>query len=333
MDHQESDDSKKSKLCSIPKITIFIAIVSAIIFVIYDTLSQQCTMIEAEKDRIFRIQCSQSGTTTNFTCSIPGDDKNPWEAEIINGKEVCTRSSSCVQVVLNGFLSWIKDNTLVGSLLFIIIYITATLLFIPGSLLTIGAGIAFGAAFNATIGIVIGSLCVWIGANIGADLSFLVGKFLFRDWVAEQVKKVKILSAIDAAIDKQGLKTVLLLRLSPVIPFNLFNYLMGATKIKFTDYIIGSLVGMLPGTIAYVFIGAAIGGAASSGNLDECEPDTLIQNIILVVGLIATFAAVFMISHFAKKELNTFLKAGKEEILEKERTMSSEEVKVEVTNV
>lgn len=317
----ETEEKKKSR---IPQIAVLIIILCFVGYVVYDIITKQCVITEPEAERNFRITCAQ-GNTTVFTCTTA---ETAWTATTVDGVDVCQQPSSCVNANIDLFLTWIQENTLLGALAFIMIYIVATVLFIPGSILTIGAGVAFASSFNVGIGVLVGSLCVWIGANSGAALAFLLGRYLFRDWVAEKVKNVQTLSAIDKAINKQGFKTVLLLRLSPIIPFSLFNYMMSATSVKFPAYVAGSLLGMLPGTVAYVFIGAAVGGAASSNDTESCNPDKTLETILLVVGLIATFAAVVMISKFAKKEVDGFLDGAEEE----EKT-SVNKVHVEVEEV
>ena len=102
--------------------------------------------------------------------------------------------------------------------------------------------------------VLIGSLAVWIGASLGSIVAMLLGRFVFKEWVRKQAEKYPLISAIDKAIENEGLKLILLLRLCPAIPFNMLNYLMGGTAIKLSHYAIGSF-GMVPATIVFVFIG------------------------------------------------------------------------------
>ena len=138
-------------------------------------------------------------------------------------------------------------------------YIIATVAFIPGTILTLGAGWAFQQAYEVTwIAVLVGSLSVWIGAEIGSCVAFLLGKFVLRDLSERLASKYKVGKAIDYAIRQEGLKVVLMLRLCPLVPFNAFNYAIGITAVKFWDFAIGG-VGMIPATVLYVFVGTTLG--------------------------------------------------------------------------
>merc|ERR1712232_120722 len=130
-------------------------------------------------------------------------------------------------------------------------------------------GYIFANAFGLGWGVVIGSASVFLGASSGAAASFLLAKYVLRDWVAEALtKKYTIFEALDTAFQENGLRIMTLLRLSPIIPFNAINYIAGITAISFLHYVL-AFVGMLPGTILYVFLGASAGSiadAATSGS-------------------------------------------------------------------
>jgi len=191
-------------------------------------------------------------------------------------------------------LEWIRDLGWVGAIIFIGIYIVATIAFLPGSILTLGAGVIFG--------VVQGSILVFFGATIGATGAFLVGRYLARGWVSEKIAGNEKFKAIDAAVGEEGLKIVTLLRLSPVFPFNLLNYGMGVTSVSLKDYFIGS-VGMIPGTIMYVYIGSLAGSLATIGSSSQPTDET-VQWIIRIVGFIATVAVTVYVTKIAQKALN-----------------------------
>ena len=128
------------------------------------------------------------------------------------------------QTILFHALTWVDSLGSVGAIAFIIIYILATVAFFPGSILTLGAGVVFG--------LVLGSFYVFIGATIGATVAFLVGRYLARGWVAEKIQGNNKFQAIDEAVGKEGLKIVLLTRLSPIFPFTLLNYAYGVTGVS-----------------------------------------------------------------------------------------------------
>jgi len=202
-----------------------------------------------------------------------------------------------------GFLArlvtWLRETTAelgwLGPFFFGLFYALAVVLFVPGSALTIAGGVTFGLA--------LGTLTVFVGANIGAALAFLIARYVLRDRVEKLLANRPALRAIDRAVETQGWRIVFLTRLSPVFPFSAQNYFYGLTGVTFTQYVAASLVGMFPGTLLYVYIGAAgaevaeaSGGAASWG-----------QTALLVAGLVATAAVVVLVTRVARRELQKAL--------------------------
>ncbi|WP_375513441.1 TVP38/TMEM64 family protein [uncultured Nostoc sp.] len=204
------------------------------------------------------------------------------------------------QAILRDALQGIDSLGTVGAMsttgyayAFIALYIIATVAFFPGSILTLGAGVIFGTVW--------GSLYVFIGATLGATAAFLVGRYLARGWVARKIAENKKFAAIDQAVGKEGLKIVLLTRLSPIFPFNLLNYAFGITGVSLQDYFIGS-VGMIPGTIMYVYIGSLVGNLAMIGT--EAQPtNPTLQWAIRILGLIATVTVTVYVTRIARKAL------------------------------
>jgi uncharacterized membrane protein YdjX (TVP38/TMEM64 family) len=116
------------------------------------------------------------------------------------------------------------------------VYFVATVLFIPGSLLTLGAGFAFGAAFGLGLGLLLGSIAVLVGASCGAVASFFLARFLLRDSIQSLTKKYAVAEAVDIALEGNGFKIFLLLRLSPILPFSVLNYFGGISAVSFRDF-------------------------------------------------------------------------------------------------
>ena len=143
-----------------------------------------------------------------------------------------------VQDLLKSALDWIGNLGPWGPVIFVGLYVVATVLFVPGSVLTLGAGAVFGVA--------LGSVCVSIGATLGATAAFLVGRYLARDAIARKIEKNEKFATIDRAVADEGWKIVLLTRLSPVFPFTLLNYAFGLTRVKLSHYVLASWIGMLP---------------------------------------------------------------------------------------
>lgn len=197
------------------------------------------------------------------------------------------------QILLRNALQWIDGIGALGALAFILIYIIATVAFLPGSILTLGAGVVFG--------LVMGSLYVFIGATIGATAAFLVGRYLARGWVIKKISGNPKFRAVDVAVGREGLKIVLLTRLSPVFPFNLLNYAYGVTGVTLKDYILGS-IGMIPGTIMYVYLGSLAGNLAAIGT--SSQPDNPgLQWVIRIIGLVATVTVTVYITKVARQAL------------------------------
>lgn len=198
------------------------------------------------------------------------------------------------QVLLQQALEWIESLGSIGAIAFIGIYIIATIAFLPAFILTLGAGVLFGVWW--------GSVYVFIGATLGAIAAFLVGRYLVRDWVAKKIAGNDKFSAIDRAVGKEGLKIVLLTRLSPIFPFNLLNYAFGVTGVSIKDYIIGS-IGMIPGTMMFVYIGSLVGSVALIGT-ETAPTNPTLQWTIRIVGFVATIAVTIYITRIAKQALS-----------------------------
>lgn len=177
---------------------------------------------------------------------------------------------------------------------FIVLYIVATVLFIPGSLTTLAAGFLFG--------VVWGSAYVSIASTVGASSAFLIGRYLARDRVDKKISSNPKFTSIDEAIGREGAKIVFLLRLSPFFPFSLLNYALGLTKVPFGRYVIASWIGMFPGTILYVYIGSLFKSVADITAGDRAKTPT--EWAFYSLGLIATLVVSIYVSKIAKKAMN-----------------------------
>ena len=198
-----------------------------------------------------------------------------------------------LQLLLKDTLVWIESLGSIAPIAFISIYIGSTVAFLPAFILTLGAGVLFG--------VWLGSIYVFIGATLGSIVAFLIGRYLARDWVAKKIADNDKFTAIDRAVGKEGLKIVLLTRLSPAFPFNLLNYAFGVTGVSIQDYVIGS-IGMIPGTIMFVYIGSLAGSLALIGT--EAQPtNPTLQWTIRIVGLIATIGVTVYVTRLAKQAL------------------------------
>ena len=194
-----------------------------------------------------------------------------------------------VQDLLKQALNWVGQLGPSGPIFFIGIYVVATVLFIPGSVLTLGAGAVFGVLW--------GSIYVSLAATLGATCAFLVGRYLARDAIARRIAGNERFAAIDRAVASEGWKIVGLTRLSPVFPFTLLNYAFGITRVKLGHYILASWIGMMPGTVMYVYLGSL--AKAASGERTRTTGEWLLY----AIGLLATVAVTVFVTRIAKKAL------------------------------
>ena len=201
-------------------------------------------------------------------------------------------STWTLQTAIQTLLAQVQSWGVTGAIAFIALYALATVLFVPGLLLTLGAGFLYG--------LWQGSLYVMLGASLGAILAFLTGRYFVRDWVTQKLQAYPKFKAIDAAVEREGLKIVLLTRLSPLFPFNLLNYAFGITHVSLRDYAIGCL-GMLPATVLYVYLGSLASSLATLGAPTIANP--ALKWGIQGLGLVATLSTVLYGAKIAQSAL------------------------------
>jgi uncharacterized membrane protein YdjX (TVP38/TMEM64 family) len=198
-----------------------------------------------------------------------------------------------LHVFLEDVLAWAAARGRWTALILAALWIPAAVLFVPGSILTLGTGFLLGLGW--------GTLVVSIGSIAGATAAFGVSRGLLRGWVRRQLGSRAAFRAIDRAVQNEGMTIVLLLRLSPLFPYNVLNYAFGATGVSGRSFILGSWLGMLPGTFLYVYLGssartlaeAATGGFEGGGW----------GRAFFFLGLLATLAATWMVTRIARRAL------------------------------
>jgi uncharacterized membrane protein YdjX (TVP38/TMEM64 family) len=190
---------------------------------------------------------------------------------------------------LSSFQRWVEGLGFWAPAIYGVVYVVATVLLVPGALLTIGAGLLFGLAQGAVV--------VLVSATLAAALAFLIARHLARGRVERWAARSPRFEAIDTAIRQQGWKVVALLRLSPLVPFSVSNYLYGLTAVPFWPYVLATAAGMVPGILLYVSIGAA-GRAATEG-----RARSPLEWALLGTGLVATAAATVLVGRAARREL------------------------------
>jgi uncharacterized membrane protein YdjX (TVP38/TMEM64 family) len=190
---------------------------------------------------------------------------------------------------LASFEAWIQGMGAAGMVLYGAVYVVAVVLFVPGLPLTLGAGFLFG-FWRALV-------LVSIASTIAAALAFLIARYFARDSVEKLARTNPRFAAIDRAIGKEGWKVVALLRLSPLVPFSLSNYLYGLTPVKLLPYVATSWVAMMPATVLYVYLGAA------GRTLEEKTQRSPWEWALLGLGFAATVAVTVLLTRVARREL------------------------------
>lgn len=173
---------------------------------------------------------------------------------------------------LNGevLTQWVSQFGAAGPLVFMIVYTLGTVLFLPGSLLTLAGGALFGPLW--------GTFYNLTGATLGATLSFIIARYLAADWVEH--KSAGRLKQIKRGVEDEGWRFIAFVRLVPLFPFNVLNYALGLTRIRLSHYIVTSYLCMLPGAIAYTWLGYAGREAVAGG-------EGAIQKSLLALALLA----------------------------------------------
>jgi uncharacterized membrane protein YdjX (TVP38/TMEM64 family) len=176
-----------------------------------------------------------------------------------------------------------------GALVFGLVYTVAIVAALPASVLSVGAGLLYGPLYGMAV--------VWPAAVTGATLSFLLGRTLLRDRIAQRIAKYPRFEALDRAMGEEGLQLVLWVRMSPLFPFGLLNYALGLTRIRLHAYVIATATGILPGTFLYVYLGSAGQAWAGSGQADTAH------EAFFWFGLMATLGLAIVATRTARRAL------------------------------
>lgn len=188
---------------------------------------------------------------------------------------------------------WVKDQGPGAAVLYGVIYVVAAVLLLPGSALTLGAGFVYGIGW--------GTVIVFPAAVTASLLAFGIARRFARDAVQRRAVADRRFGAIDRAVGRAGFKITVLLRLSPIVPYGLLNYALGVTGVRFRDYALATTLGMLPGTIMYVYLGSLVTSATELG--------TASRGWLYWAGALVTVVATVAVTWIARHELRRELTA------------------------
>ncbi|KAJ1558501.1 hypothetical protein HK096_011330 [Nowakowskiella sp. JEL0078] len=188
-------------------------------------------------------------------------------------------------------MDYIDKHRVPGSVLFIFFFALSTSLLVPATPTSIAAGIVFRPLWFSI-------LLVLVGLQIGLVITLMAGRTWLRPWIEAKAKNDSRFIAIDRAVAKEGFKIVVLLRLSPIIPFGLNNYILSMTLIPFWSLMWSTLIGNIPGTILYCFMGSIIGSLA-----DDYEIDPRLKYLVTLFSFVFLTGSVVYITLVAKRAL------------------------------
>ena len=220
-----------------------------------------------------------------------------WIMALVSPRSVNMAAAVCaasVAEVLSSLMPWLDAlRSPLGAVLFIPLYAVWVTLLLPGVWASMLAGVLYGTWW--------GSGVVFIGACLGAEVVFLLGRHWLRSWAQARLARFPKLQAVERGVSREGLKLVLLTRLSPAFPFSLLNLAYGLSEVSLRDYSIG-LIGILPGTVLFCALGALAGDVARFGDVlaGEASPGAW---ALRLVGVVATIAVVWLVGRSARRVL------------------------------
>jgi uncharacterized membrane protein YdjX (TVP38/TMEM64 family) len=192
---------------------------------------------------------------------------------------------------LPAFATWVQSLGAWGPVTFIVAYGIAAVLILPCVLLTLAAGALWGVGR--------GLVYAMAGASVGAAFAFLTARYVVRRFVQAYVDRHPRLAAIDRAVEAEGLRLMFLLRLSPIVPYTLLNYVLGVSRVRFPGFM-GGLAGMVPAALMYVYAGKVSGDVASIATGAKVPRDAAYYTL-LGIGLAATVLASILIARAAAR--------------------------------
>ncbi|MDQ3367385.1 MAG: TVP38/TMEM64 family protein [Myxococcota bacterium] len=192
-------------------------------------------------------------------------------------------------------VQWIREQGPLAALGFAGIYVLASVVMVPASALTLGAGFAYGPVW--------GTVLVAPAALLASTIAFLIARRFGRSWLAARLARDRRFTALDRAIAREGFKITVLVRLSPLFPYGLTNYALGFTDVQLRAYVVGSAIGMLPGTILYVYLGSLLTTAAELAARPQGSGATALYWGGLAVAVVVTVVITVLARRALRAEL------------------------------
>lgn len=216
---------------------------------------------------------------------------------------------SPAQQYLLDLMNWIKSiKKVYGIVTLTVLYAIAILFCFPGTPFNLAAGFLFGIWWGALVTIV--------GCDLGATLAFMVGRTLGKDWAQAQVAKNKKFSLLSTAVENNAWLIIFLVRLSPILPFGLCNYLFGVTKVKFSSYWTATTAGLIPCTVAYTYLGSLMRNLTDIYNEDGGDSNS---TVLIAIAIVVTILGITVITFVTKRTLDKTIKQQQEKELEMEK--------------
>jgi len=198
---------------------------------------------------------------------------------------------------MGGAMEWVRHSGWLGCVGFVVLYVVSCVFFLPGSVLTVGAGAVFGTA--------LGTLLVAISATAGATLNFVTSRYLARAWVLRKFGDHPRFHSLEESIGRRGWKLILISRLSPIFPHSLVSYSAGLSRMPLPQYILASLVGFIPLSAAYVYTGEVVGKMVAVRGPHNMDPTSW---WVSFAGIVATVVVVVLSAHAAAVGLRAPIK-------------------------
>lgn len=234
------------------------------------------------------------GLTPQFICRECKFMNGILKIALIVGVLITVSIFYPVHEALQSVIVWVKASGAWGVVAFAGIYIAAVVMFLPGSILTLGAGFVYGPLW--------GTLLVSPVSVLGAYIAFRLARGRLRPWVIKKVGSNRQFSVVDKAVGDQGFKIVMLLRLTPLVPFSFLNYALGLTGVNGRSYVLASFIGMLPATFLYTYLGSLVTSVTELASAPQQGAEDA-QNIFMWIGFVVTVIVTAYVTTLARRAL------------------------------